>query len=181
MNYKNQLQEYCHMLRIPLPSYTSHMTGNSNNPLWSSTVVFQDQSFTSGEYRSKKDAEQQAAKLALSQTNQKKNVLFLDLENIQPDISKLSRTYEIHAFVSTFTTVDLSKYSTYAQIHIIDTGLADAADHFLTYTIGYMIGSKKLDQNCSIVIMSRDKALAVVEKILLNEGFAVRHVKAADF
>lgn len=64
MNYKNILQEYCQKNKLELPIYTSKASNNSHNPIWTANVFINNKIFNSGEFSTRKSAEQHAAELA---------------------------------------------------------------------------------------------------------------------
>ena len=66
-NYKGELQNYCHMQRLPIPTYHSVAEGPPNEPSWIVTVKWGDNEYTTPEPigGSKKYAEQMAAKQVL--------------------------------------------------------------------------------------------------------------------
>jgi hypothetical protein len=61
--YKNQLQEYYQKLNLEIPVYNSYNIKDNNNPVWRSDIVCNNKLF-SGIAKNKKDAENNAAKLA---------------------------------------------------------------------------------------------------------------------
>jgi len=64
-NYKNKLQEYCQKNNLSMPIYFSVHEGESHMPKWSSKVYLKDCfTITGGYHWTKKDAEQDVAKLA---------------------------------------------------------------------------------------------------------------------
>lgn len=135
-----------------------------------------------------------------------RRLAFIDLENIQPvfnletqptlrpkyQLYTTSTTLDLPAstqpevkmygFLSTYSTVDVSKYKPYMEIVTIDSPVTEAADHLLTYTIGKMIGNKQITKTDHISIVSRDKASAIIVHMLQHEGYQVTHYKnAKDF
>jgi hypothetical protein len=110
-------------------------------------------------------------------------VVFVDLENVQPDSTILERKShpldKMHGFLSSFSTVDISRYRNFMTVHTIDSPITEAADHLITYTAGKMVSDKSIDVNTQIVIVSRDKASAILVHLLQKDGFAVHHYKNA--
>ncbi len=101
-------------------------------------------------------------------------VILIDLENMQPNITKLSSSIKkIYFFMSVFSTVDSSKFSPYGEVIKIDSGINDAADHLMSYFAGKIISS--MDKSTFIIIGSRDRSSAVLVTLLRNEGFLVEH------
>lgn len=113
-------------------------------------------------------------------------VVFIDLENVQPNPSVLHKTIGtniiMYGFHSTYSTIDVSKYEPYMSILSIDSPVTEAADHLLTYTIGKLIGSRRLKSDVHVSIVSRDKASAIIVHLLELEDIQVVHFKSArDF
>lgn len=66
MKFKNQLQELAHKAAIPLPEYTVINEGLSHSPCFRATVEINGKSYTTNDvFKSRKEAEQEAARLAL--------------------------------------------------------------------------------------------------------------------
>jgi hypothetical protein len=69
MNYKGELQTYLARSRLPCASYDSHESGPDHAPRFRTWVHVGNQSFQSDEKYSKKESEQEAARLALEELN----------------------------------------------------------------------------------------------------------------
>jgi hypothetical protein len=197
MNYKNKLQEFCQKDNLGFPIYTSTYT----DLLWKSSVSWNELKFNSTlEHNNKRSAEQDAAKNAyvyfmtnINQCSSKinttidnqvdgedlknpyKTIILIDLENIQPDIFQISngQLYEIHCFLSNFSTVNTQKYSNHS-VHIINSGANNAADHLLTFKTGELCTHNK-PENTIFNIVSRDKTSEILVKILQDKGYKVIH------
>jgi hypothetical protein len=103
-----------------------------------------------------------------------KTVVLIDLENMQPNITKMvNSNKKIYFFMSVFSTVDASKYSPYGEIINIDSGINDAADHLMSYYAGKLTNT--LDKNVPIIVGSRDRSSAILVLMLKNDGYSVEH------
>ncbi len=71
-DYKTELQEFLQEKHLPMPQYELvSQTGSSHMPTFSVRVVVGEQSFDVAEGKSKKEAQQNAAKVALNKLKQK--------------------------------------------------------------------------------------------------------------
>jgi hypothetical protein len=103
------------------------------------------------------------------------HIILVDLENIQPKITK-SQYYQVHCFISTFSSVNTSKYEDFT-IHVIDCGASDAADYLLTFTAAEL--STTLPNTTTFVLVSRDKKIEILSHILQKRNFHTLHFKQA--
>jgi hypothetical protein len=185
MSYKNLLQEYCVKNAIPLPTYTARSMGRPHAQLWESTVVVNNESFTSTYFPTKTCAQQNAAKAAYDSllNNMLKEIVIhvpptwialIDLENSQSEILA-NKPILYYLFKSEFSTVDTNKYKS-VNTHVISTAsaVANAADHLMSYYAGQLT---KTNSITNYIILSRDKSLANLAIMLTNDGYIVKHFK----
>jgi hypothetical protein len=108
-------------------------------------------------------------------------IVAIDLENIQPIMpEKYNRSFflfNMHFFLSCYSTVDPKKYIQYGQVHIIDSSNADASDHFMTYKIAQL--TFEISTSTKVIIASRDKSSSILAQMLVTDGYNVTHVKSS--
>ncbi len=193
INYKGKLQEYCQEHKINNPVYTCGFIPKDGKTLWYPMVNYNGQDYSiDALFQTKKDAEQEIAKIVLKQHEKTKvkhtnfiskehHLVYIDLENIQPQLfDKIPQCCYIQCFVSTFSTVDYKKYQEFVDVKIIDSGITNAVDHYLTFQAGMDITSAKTDD--IFVIVSRDKSSEALVKLLTMKNFTVKHFKnSRDF
>jgi len=198
INYKNKLQEYCQKNKLQMPIYNSYSNGVEVLE-WSSKVTVCDKTYeTTNVWRSKKEAEQAVASIAyddictkatpeiipqplLNTLTDKTRYIFIDLENIQPNLTDISVPKEnINCFLSTYSSVNADKYKNVSTIHTINFSESDSADYLLTFTAAEIsVNASKFDE---FIIVSRDRKMAILAYILHTKGFDVLHFKrAAEF
>jgi hypothetical protein len=104
-------------------------------------------------------------------------IVLVDLENVQPIISKIPDNTIIYCFLSTYSTVDVNKYVDLCKVIKVDSGVADAADHLITYQAGKLLSVYSTDTK--FVIASRDRSSAVLATLLTQDKYKVTHFKTA--
>ena len=101
-------------------------------------------------------------------------VILIDLENMQPTISSVSKHIKkIYFFVSMFSTVDSSKYEQYGEIIKIHSAINDAADHLMSYFAGKL--AVNLNKAHQLIVGSRDRSSAILVSMLRSDGYSVDH------
>lgn len=101
-------------------------------------------------------------------------VILIDLENMQPAISSVSKHIKkIYFFMSMFSTVDSSKYEQYGEIIKIHSAINDAADHLMSYFAGKL--SVNLNKAHQLIVGSRDRSSAILVSMLRSDGYFVDH------
>ena len=101
-------------------------------------------------------------------------IVLIDVENIQPDID-FTKPVEYHLFKSDYSVGLTNKYDlTRVTLHTIDSAVADAADHLLTYWAGKYSATRNIKQ---YVIVSRDKFSSATVSMLKTDGNTVLHFK----
>jgi len=106
-------------------------------------------------------------------------IIVIDLENIQPSFPQhMARfEYNMHFFLSSYSTIDPEKYQAFGKVHIIDSSGSEAADHFMTYKIAQL--AIKTPTNTEFIIVSRDKSSSLLVHMLKHDGFTTTHLKNA--
>jgi len=102
-----------------------------------------------------------------------KTFIAVDLENVQP-VFDHPVDANIHYFKSSYSTVAHEHFD--GEIHIIDSGNSDAADHYMTFMTAIYTSH---DPTMDVILVSRDKFSGVLYKILFDLGHNVTHVKSA--
>ena len=101
-------------------------------------------------------------------------VILIDLENMQPAISSVSKHIKkIYFFMSMFSTVDSSKYEQYGEIVKIHSAINDAADHLMSYFAGKL--AVNLNKAHQLIVGSRDRSSAILVSMLRSDGYFVDH------
>lgn len=195
---KNKLQEYCQKVKLPLPTYEyirSISREGKNDPAWICIGKISNYQATSQPCSNKTEASMEAAKILLrmlenpieiehSSSEQSKEVktydlapvVVVDLENQPLKLVKNNFIYML--FCSDFSTIDLAKYNDF-NIYKIDSAIPEAVDHYITYVIARMVGSKVYTPDKHMfVICSKDKSSAILVKLLQNDGFKVIHCRS---
>lgn len=189
-SYKSLLSEYAHKNGISIPVYNTTSCGEG---MWISSATFDGMLYL-GEcsFTTKRAAEQYVAEIVMNSVNKPQTVtktqptklqtdtpnlyIFIDLENIKPDL----RTYHnnVFMFASTHSTINKSKFLKMGNILEIDSALSEAVDHFMTFTIASML--HQISKSQEIIIVSSDKSSAVVSYLVGIEGYTVRHFKQSE-
>lgn len=87
--YKNRLQEYTQKLGLPLPEYLIRNEGFQHAPKFRARVLVNGKSYVSvGTFPQRKEAEQDAAKVALQSINEARN------DGGCPNVQVLSCTFK---------------------------------------------------------------------------------------
>ena len=203
-NVKNHLQEYFQRNHLKLPHYISWQTPDllwysKVNIYYSLIDVAKSFELTTG-YSSKREAEKAIAMMAfediqknIEHIEQKKQqishqlplpssqatLILVDLESIpqlyQHPLS-LPPEYEIQGFLSHHCALasTLSQSQLPFQVHVIESAVADAADHFLTFTVGQIIGANAPPYP-HFYIVSRDHAAEATVMCLRHLGCNATH------
>jgi hypothetical protein len=101
--------------------------------------------------------------------------IFIDIENLRCKI-EAKENVRYYIFASSFSTIDMEPYRKFAEINIIDSPLADAADHLMSFRVGNIM--HYITTNNKMVIVSRDKALGVLTHLLQSYGYQTQHIKS---
>jgi len=105
------------------------------------------------------------------ETKESVYIVLIDLENIQPQVKHIKSNIEYHCFYSSYTTVDTSKYTKNCIMHEIEHPTSEAADHLITYT-----AAKLANKNNTFIILSNDKSMSVLQKLLIDDGIKTIHI-----
>jgi len=199
---KNQLQEYCQKNKIALPVY-SFVQQDLN---WICTGKVMDYSATSFPAQNKTEASMIVAKLLLEKLEAEQvakanvveekasparpttsparppsltPVVIVDLENMPLKLDKNENAIFM-LFCSSFSTIDFEKYKQF-NIYKIDSAITEATDHFISYTIGRMVGNKAYQPDKNLfIVCSKDKSSAIVVSLLQKDGFTVFHCRSQN-
>lgn len=201
MSQKNKLQEYYQKRGLNLPVYdTKRHGGKDHHPLWISTVNVGDNEFSSKPHKKKGKAEQEAAELALQfisgknekivQVETKEEIFFLhpnwkeklswcnkifliDLENC-PHAAKLNCPDSTLMIGVVGHCHPLATQSLPFAKSVINSAMKDAADHALTFLVGYL--STDLTNSHEVYIVSRDHYAEITVACLKEMGINATHL-----
>jgi len=190
-NFKTQLKEYAQKTKKTSPIYN---TVYSNNH-WKSSIIFDNKTYEyNGFYENKILAEQNIAKIVCKDLNLivqssmdtslinavNPTIIVVDLENIQPNsyYNFNQGNISIIYFVSTFSTIDTSKYQN-GSIMLIDSAYPNAVDHYMTYYVGAQIENWKKIDKLHFVVVSRDRSSAIIEYIVKSQNITTTHIKSS--
>ena len=114
--------------------------------------------------------------------------IIVDLENLQPDVSYLNNLYilnipvETYFVYSSFTSINknylLNIKSTSIKSFITDDSSNNAADFAIAFIAGKLIEYAK--PTSLFILLSRDKSIASVAKLILQQSIACIHCKSTD-
>lgn len=114
--------------------------------------------------------------------------IIVDLENLQPDISYLNNLsilntpVETYFVYSSFTSVNknyLSSLSTTSiKSFVTDDSSNNAADFAIAFVAGRLIKSAK--PTSMFILVSRDKSIASVAKLIVQQSVACIHCKSTE-
>lgn len=187
MNRKNELQELCHKLGLPQPTYTltSHITNLDNSHIFTSSCAVGGYETVCGCGPTKKRSEMAAAEHMIQQLLKREEhssdytleqtendvIYFIDIENCPwaSDSPYWLPCDRVYTFMSTYSHHyrQRSKYETMSKVMSIASHGSNAADIYMTYFVGQL--STEYENKCqppTFVFISSDKFVGVLNDIV---------------
>ena len=194
MSAKNELQEYCQRHKQSLPVYNTARLPNcpAHEPSFQSTVLVAECQYSGGVAGNKVASEQSAASTALKaiaaapqhtspgyqRPDRFDTILFLDAENVPlpPGARFVENCWAIGVLSKCHHLAQSVQLSAALDMRVIDSAVADAADHMLSFEAGRMsLALTSRGTRAVFYIVSRDHAAEATTVALQQADHEAHH------
>ena len=190
MSYKNIISQICQKNKLLFPEYESKPVSTENNVSvsWVSEIKFYHLKEVSAVKTKKIDSEQDAAKklfIKFQELSKKlitkpttpdldiKYVVVVDIENIKPNII-IPENMHMWIFKSKYSNFKANLPNNVFTLEI-NSGIENAADHLIGYTLGKWISQKKYSPAAEFILLSNDKAMGIISLLLEEDNVNAIH------